>query len=252
MDKRYRMEPRHLIALCTVAFAGAAGGAGLAGAVTPLSSGTDAKLPAAWQLVALPKIPRHTRYELVTVDGRRVVRADADGSYTNVVHPLNGDTSGTPILRWSWRVDRFPAGSDPTTKAGDDFAAKVCVLLDLPLDRLSFGDRLKVELGRRLFDPDLPAATLCYVWDRTTKSDAWFPNIYTDRVRMLPVRSAARGEQERWFDEKRDLRADFAKAFPDEARGGLPRIAAVAFASDADNTGSSAVAWFGDISLTDR
>lgn len=250
MDRRYGLELKRLFALCGLMVAGAAGSADIASTVTPLSSGTDAKLPPPWHLVTLPKIPRHTRYELVTVDGRRVVRAEADGSYANVVHPLSGDTSSTPILRWSWRVDRFPAGSDPTTRAGDDFAAKVCVLFDLPLDRLSFGDRMKVELGRRLFDPDLPAATLCYVWDRTTKSDAWFPNIYTDRVRMLPLRSGARGEQERWFDEKRDLRADFAKAFPDEARGGLPRIAAVAFASDADNTGASALAWFGDISLT--
>ncbi len=240
---------KSVLALGALLIAGAAGSADVAGPVTPLSSATDGKLPAPWHVVTLPKIPRHTRYEFVTVDGRRVVRAEADGSYANVVHPLAGDTSATPILRWSWRVDRFPAGSDPASKAGDDFAAKVCVLFDLPLDRLSFGDRLKVELGRRLFDPQLPAATLCYVWDRTAKSDAWFPNVYTDRVRMLPLRSAARGEQERWFDERRDLRADFAQAFPDEARGGLPRIAAVAFASDADNTGASALAWFGDLAL---
>lgn len=244
------MKRQGLIVLCSALCAGAAAGADPANTVTPLSSGADAKLPPPWHLVTLPKIPRHTRYELTSADGRRAVRAEADGSYTNVVHPLGGDTSATPLLRWSWRVDRFPAGSDPATRAGDDFAAKVCVLFDLPLDRLSIGDRLKVELGRRLFDPNLPAATLCYVWDRTSKSDTWFPNIYTDRVRMLALRSSARGEQERWFEERRDLRADFAKAFPDQARGGLPRISAVAFASDADNTGASALAWFGDIALT--
>jgi len=218
--------------------------------VTPLSSSADAKLPPPWHIVTLPKIPRHTRYELVSIDGRRAVRAEADGSYANVVHPLAGDTAATPLLRWNWRVDRFPAGSDLSAKAGDDVAAKVCVLFDLPLERLSFGDRLKVELGRRLFDPQLPAATLCYLWERTQPAGTWLPNVYTDRVRMLVLRTAAAGEQQRWFDERRDLRADFAQAFPEEARGGLPRISAVAFASDADNTGASALAYFGDIVLS--
>jgi len=229
--------------------------AGVAGAVTPLDSGAEAKLPPPWHIVTLPKIPRHTRYELVTVDGRRAVRAEADGSYANVVHPLAGpasDASVTPVLRWSWRVDGFPAGSDLGTKAGDDVAAKVCVLFDVPLERLSFGDRLKVQLGRSLFDPNLPAATLCYLWDRTLPPGTWLPNVYTDRVRMLVLRSAAAGEQQRWFDEQRDLVADFARAFPDEARAGLPRISAVAFASDADNTGGSALAYFGAIALAPR
>ena len=134
--------------------------------VTPLSSSPDGRVPPPWQVITLPKIPRHTTYEVVNFDGRRVVKATADGSYANVVHPLNVDP-GTAELRWSWRVDEFPAGSDLSVKRGDDLAAKVCVLFDLPLERLSWIDRLKIELGRRLFRLDLPAATLCYVWDRT-------------------------------------------------------------------------------------
>jgi len=263
MDRRDRLELTRtraaacgaVLAVCSWLVAGGASAVGATGSpspVTPLSSGADAKLPPPWHIVTLPKIPRHTRYELVAIDGRRAVRAEADGSYANVVHPLAGtasDVSATPVLRWSWRADRFPAGSDLAVKAGDDVAAKVCVLFDVPLERLSFGDRLKVELGRRLFDPQLPAATLCYLWDRAQPPGTWLPNVYTDRVRMLVLRSAAAGEQQRWFDERRDLRADFALAFPDEARGGLPRVSAVAFASDADNTGTSTLAYFGDIAL---
>ncbi|HSQ10182.1 MAG TPA: DUF3047 domain-containing protein [Burkholderiaceae bacterium] len=216
---------------------------------TPFSSAPDSRVPPPWQVITLPKIPRHTQYEIVTLDGKRVVKAEADGSYANVVHPLHADVATTPVLRWSWRVDRFPAASDLSLKAGDDVAAKVCVLFDLPLDRLGLIDRLKIELGRRLFKLDLPAATVCYVWERTLASGTWLPNVYTDRVRMLVLRSAAAGEQGRWFDERRDLRADFARAFGTEAAGGLPPISAIAFASDADNTGSTALAYFGDILL---
>ena len=69
---------------------------------------------------------------------------------------------------------------------------------------------------------------------------------------VLVLRSGADGEQGRWFDERRDLRADFRQAFPHEAAAGLPRITALAFATDADNTRSRASAWFGDMALEAR
>ena len=152
--------------------------------LTAFSTASGADLPTPWRVVTLPKIPRHTRYAMAVSDGRRAVHAEADASYANVLHPVNADIVRTPILRFAWRVDRFPAGSDLTTKAGDDLAAKVCVLFDVPLERLSFTDRTKIRLGRRLFDPELPAATLCYVWDRTLPAGRWLNNVYTDRVRM--------------------------------------------------------------------
>jgi len=217
--------------------------------VAPFSSASGPELPAPWRIVTLPKIPRHTRYAVTDSDGRRAVRADADASYANVVHPLNADIGATPILRFAWRVDRFPEHSDLTSRAGDDVAAKVCVLFDVPLERLSLVDRTKIQLGRRLFDPQLPAATMCYVWDRTLPAGRWIDNAYTSRVRMLVLRSGASGEPSRWIDERRDLRADFAQAFPREAAFGLPKVAALAFATDADNTKSQATAWFGDMAL---
>ena len=217
--------------------------------VIPLSRSPGPGIPPPWQVITLPKLPRHTSYEVVDVDGQRVVRASAEGSYANVVHPLNVDPAATPILRWSWRVDQFPADSDLTVRGGDDLAAKVCVLFDLPLDRLSLGDRLKIQFGRWLFKLELPAATLCYVWDRTLTAGTWLPNAYSDRVRMLVLRSGAAGQQGSWFAEQRDLRTDFARAFGAEAQGGVPRISAVAFATDADNTGGRALAYFGDITL---
>ena len=243
-----RLQPLFCAAL--IAAAGINARAADAPRLAAFSSAAGPALPAPWRIVTLPKIPNHTTYAVAEIDGRKAVRAEADASYANVVHPVNADVAGAPVLRFSWRVDRFPAGSDLTTKKGDDLAAKVCVLFDEPLDRLSFIDRTKVQLGRTLFDPQLPAATLCYVWDRTLPAGRWIDNAYTDRVRMLVLRSGAGGEQGRWFDERRDLRADFLSAFPSEAAAGLPNVAAVAFATDADNTRSHALAWFGDIALS--
>jgi hypothetical protein len=237
-----------LLALSLLAAAGTSFAATEPRAV-PFSSASGPELPAPWRIVTVPKVPRHTRYVVADTDGRRAVRADADGSYANVVHPLNAEIGAAPILRFAWRVDRFPEQSDLTSRAGDDVAAKVCVLFDVPLERLSLVDRTKIQLGRRLFDPQLPAATICYVWDRTLPAGRWIDNAYTNRVRMLVLRSAASGDQSRWIDERRDLRADFLQAFPHEATSGLPKVAALAFATDADNTKSQASAWFGDMAL---
>ena len=234
----------------SIGLAGGIGSAADEAKVTLFSTATvGGNLPAPWHVVTLPKIPRHTRYSVVKLDGEVVVKAEADASYGNAVHQLQVDAASQPVLRWRWRVDKVPAGSDLRRKEGDDLAAKVCVLFDLPLDRLSFADRIRVELGRQIFDPELPAATICYLWDRTTPSGTWLPNVYTDRVRMLVLRSAAAGGLGLWAIERRDLRADFAQAFPREAAGGIPPISAIAIATDGDNTGSSALAYFGDISL---
>jgi hypothetical protein len=223
--------------------------AAAAAQVTPFSKATGAALPPPWQVVTLPKIPRHTQYSLVKIDGRVAVKAVASASYANVLHPIGKDVSATPVLRFAWRVDRFPEKSDLRTRQGDDLAAKVCVLFDVPLERLAPADRARVELGRRLFDPKLPAATMCYVWDRQLAAGTWLPNAYTDRVRMLVLRSAAAGDKGRWFNERRNLRSDFARAFGKESGDRLPPVVAIAFATDTDNTGSSALAYFGDITL---
>ncbi len=213
--------------------------------LTPFSRAPTGAPPAPWKLATSPKIARHTHYEVVALDGVHVLRARADASYANLVHELPPATVATRIV-WRWRVEQAVEGADLTRKSGDDVPARVCALFDLPLARLSAGDRLRMRLGRMLFDPKLPAAAICYVWDAKLAPGTWLANAYTDRVRMLVLRQGAPG---RWFEESRDLRADFAAAFPQESQGGLPPLAAVALSADADNTGSAALSYFGDVSI---
>lgn len=221
-----------------------------AGNITPFSQGTpDAAFPAPWKLVTLPKIPRHTVYRIELDEGRPVLRARADASYGTLVHPLRADPAATPVLAWRWRVDETPARADLRSKAGDDLAAKVCVFFDLPLERLGAADRVKIRLGRSLFDPELPAATLCYVWDRTAVPGTLLANAYTDRVRYIVLRSESAGDLGRWTSERRRLDRDFAQAFGREAEGGVPAISGVALATDSDNTGGTARASYGDLRL---
>jgi hypothetical protein len=213
--------------------------------LAPFSRAAPGEPPAPWKLATAPKIARHTQYEVVALDAERVLRARADASYANLVHALPPGTVAVR-LAWRWRVEQAIDAADLTRKSGDDVPARVCALFDLPLERLSAGDRFRVRLGRLLFDPNLPAAAICYVWDAKLAAGTWLANAYTDRVRMLVLRQGATG---RWFGESRDLRADFAAAFPLESKAGLPPLAAVALSADGDDTGSSALAYFGDVVL---
>lgn len=213
-------------------------------ALATFSSAAAGPAPAPWQVVTLPKLQKHSRYDIVLLDGARVLRAIAEGSYANLLHPLSGERAQR--LSWRWRVEQPIEQADLTRKDGDDVPARVCVLFDLPLDRLTLASRLKVQFGRVLFDRDLPAASICYVWDRQLAPGTWLANAYTDRVQMLVLR---RGGYGAWADESRDLAADFARAFPREARGGLPPLAAVGISADGDNTGGRSLAYFGDLRL---
>jgi hypothetical protein len=225
--------------------------------IAPFSAAADSTPPAPWRVITLPKLPRHTRYTVTDRDGSRTLKMESNGGYANLLHPLASDAAAAPWLRWRWRVDAQPAGADLRHKASDDTPARVCVLFDLPLDRLRTFDRIKVQLGRTLFDPELPAAAICYVWDARLPAGTWLPNAYTERVQMLVLRSTASGHADgAWQSEARDLRADFVRAFAHEAEAGraagadpLPPLAAIGVAADADNTGGRAVAWIGDLSF---
>jgi hypothetical protein len=175
-----------------------------------------------------------------------VLRVAVDASYANLVGHVEGMGRSGSVLRWRWRVDALSGRTDLTRKDGDDVPARLCVLFDLPLTRLRFGDRLAVMMGRTIFNRDLPAASICYVWDAHIEPGTWLANAYTDRVMMLVLHRGAGG----WFDERRDLRADFARAFPAEAASGpMPDIGAIAISGDGDNTGAQSLAFFGDIVL---
>jgi hypothetical protein len=203
--------------------------------------------PAPWRLETLPKLPRHTRFEVADLEGGRVLKVSAERSYANLLHPVAAPAGS---LRWRWRLERQDEGTDLTRKDGDDVPARLCALFDVPAERLSASERWKLRLGRALFDPQLPAAAICYVWDARLAAGTWLPNAHTDRVQMLVLRSAASGHAlGRWFDEARDLRADFARAFPRESAGGPVPLAAIAISADGDNTGAASVAYFGDVAL---
>ena len=201
-------------------------------------------VPPGWTHQRLPKVERANTFAIVQDAARRVLQVQSAQSSSSWVHQLNGDTGQRPWLHWQWKVSHALAGSDFGRKEGDDFAARLYVFFDLPPERLSLGDRLKLAAARTLSGNDLPAAALCYVWGTAQPVGASGWNPYTDRVRMVVVDSQ-NAQAGRWQSHTRDLRRDWADAFA----GPMPRVSGLAVSADTDNTGDEVQAWFGDLRL---
>jgi hypothetical protein len=225
-------------------------GTALTPTLTAFSAASGDQPPAPWRVVGVPggKIPL-TTYGMVDMDGRKVLRVEADKSYGNLVHPLAGWVLDAGArLRWRWRLDEPLRKADLRQRAGDDSPLKVCALFDMPLDRIGLIDRSLLRLARSTTGEQLPSATLCYVWDSTLATGTLLPNAYTGRVRLIVVNS---GEQRlsQWISHDRDLAADFKLAFGEESST-LPPLQAVLVGGDSDNTGGRSLGWVGDVTLS--
>lgn len=201
-------------------------------------------LPAGWRHETLPKVERANAFDVVADEGTSVLRVRSAASASSLVAAVPSGIAAHAQLRWRWKVAKSLAGSDFRIKQGDDYAARLYVLFDLPLERLSLADRLRIQAARSLSGREIPTAAICYVWGHAQPvgSSGWNP--YTDRVRMVVVDSGnARAMQ--WQAVERDLRRDWQEAFS----GPMPPVRAVAVGADTDNTGDGVEAWFGDVLL---
>jgi hypothetical protein len=194
----------------------------------------EGRIGPAWRVAGLPgqKAPL-TRFTAVRIEGRDAIRIDADASYGNLVQDLPGQPAPRR-LRWAWWLERPNPAVDLANKAGDDSAAKVCLAFDMPLERVPFVERQILRMARGKTGEPLPAATLCWAWGHTESAGALVPNPYSRRLRTIVLRNQADATG-RWYEEERDVEADFKRAFGDESAELLP-LAALIVAADADNT----------------
>ncbi|MBA3478401.1 MAG: DUF3047 domain-containing protein [Lautropia sp.] len=195
-----------------------------------------------WRHQTLPNVKRANDFALESDDGQQVVKVTSSSAASSWLTVLDIDPSKMPVLRWRWKVSRSLPGSDLQRKAGDDYAARLYVMFDLPAERLSPGDRLRLQAARLLSGADVPAAALCYVWgfDQPVGSTGWNP--YTDRVRMIVVDSGDVYARQ-WREVSRNVERDWSDAFG----GAIPRINGLAIGADTDNTADTVTAWFGDL-----
>jgi hypothetical protein len=201
-------------------------------------------LPAGWTPLEVAGIKIRTRYTLVDDNGTTVLRADSESGASGLSRPLRVDPAELPWLRWRWKIRNVIETADLHSRDGDDFPARLYVMFDYPLEKLDFLERNKLRLARALFDPHLPAATLCYVWDGKAPAGTMAPSAFTGRVKIIVAESGS-ARLNQWVDFERHVARDFRAAFGEDA----PAVSAIAVATDTDNTGTFATTFFGDISF---
>jgi len=201
----------------------------------------ESAIPAPWQVEQIdPRVPP-THYGLRHWEGVQAIEARASKSMALLARPLRIDLEKTPILCWQWRIDAPLVTADMSRKSGDDYAARVYLTFAIPPAQLGFATRAKLALARSIYGDQVPDAALNYVWDNRHPVGTLQHNTYSDRARMLVVRTGA-ASAGRWVTERRNVVEDFQRAF-----GPLDKqLQALVLASDTDNTGEEAHAGFAD------
>lgn len=204
-------------------------------------SASDPAIPPPWKIEHLDARVPPTQYALRQWDSVMAIEARANRSMALLGRPVTVDLKKTPILCWQWRIDAPVAAADMTRKSGDHYAARVYLTFTVPPEQLGFATQTKLGLARSIYGAQVPDAALNYIWDNRHPVGTLQNNAYTDRARMLVLRSGA-GQAGGWVHERRNVRADFRRAFG-EISGELQGLA---IASDTDNTGGEAHAGFAD------
>ncbi len=201
-------------------------------------------LPDGWQPQTFKNIDKHTAYDLVKDGDETVVKANANGSASGLTKSLDLDLKDYPMLEWRWKASNLIAKSNPKTKAGDDYPARIYITFKYDPSRVSALQRIKYGLVKAIYGAYPPHAGINYIWDNKLPIGTIVPNAYTDRLRMIVVESGA-ANLNQWQSYRRNVYEDYQQAFGEEP----PRMSGIAIMTDTDNTGESATAYYGDIRL---
>ncbi len=201
-----------------------------------------ATLPSGWKPLAFKKIERHTSYRLVEDDGRMVVQASSQQAASGLIREMKIDPKEYPIVRWRWKVNNLIEKSNVSRKDGDDYPARIYITFEYDPKKVGLFKRVKYESVRLIYGQYPPLGAINYIWSTREPKGTMVSNAYTGQCKMIVVESGP-SRIKQWVEMERNLYEDYRKAFGDHP----PPISGIAIMTDTDNTGESAVAYYGDI-----
>ena len=200
------------------------------------------KYPSDWKPLTFKKIEKQTSYTLVKDEGKVVIKAVAKASASGLIREIKINPKEYPIVQWRWKVTNILKKGNVKQNDGDDYPARIYITFKYDPSKLSFPERAKYETVKVLYGQYPPHGAINYIWESKAPQGTIVPNPYTDRVKMIVVKSGG-ARLNQWVNEKRNLFEDYKKAFGEES----PPVSGVAIMTDTDNTGESATAYYGDI-----
>jgi len=166
----------------------------------------------------------NTDYKIVSdANGTNVLKASSDNSASGLFKEQRIDLQKTPYLNWSWKTDKLYSGLNEKEKSGDDFVARIYIVIDGGM----FVWKTKA---------------LNYVWSSFSEVNTYWPNPYIDNATMFTVES---GEVNlgQWVSYKRNVSEDLKTVLGKDIR----YIDAIAVMTDSDSSAQSAITYYGDI-----
>jgi hypothetical protein len=169
-----------------------------------------------------------TDYTFVYDAGKRatVLQAVSSAAASGRFRKIAVDLAKTPFLNWSWKVSDPLVGNDESAKSGDDYSARLYVVVERGI----------MGLG---------SLSVNYVWASRRPAGSSWPSPFTSRVRLMALNSGSPGLNV-WFSHKRNVRNDLREQFGED----ITSIDAVALMTDTDDSGGRARAYYGDIWFT--
>lgn len=166
----------------------------------------------------------NTLYKFVELEIQQVLQALSNASASGIYKRQSINIKEYPYLNWRWRIDNKLDVTDERKKSGDDYAARVYLVID----------------GGLFF---WKSKALSYVWSNQSSAGDIWDNAYAgNSVKMFALKSSA-DPTSTWLHEKRNVFEDLKAVFGKE----ITTVDAVAVMTDTDDSKSSAVSYYADI-----
>jgi hypothetical protein len=165
-----------------------------------------------------------TNYQITQLDNLKVLKAESNSSASGLFKEQRIDLLKTPFLNWRWRIDQHLKAHDEQSKSGDDYSARIYVVVS----------------GGWAF---WKTKAINYVWTSQAKKNTPWPNAFAGKNAMMIAVRSTKDKTQTWYSEKRNILQDLKDQFGED----IQFIDAVAIMTDTDNTHKRATAYYGDI-----
>ncbi len=233
-----------LFCLCLLLLSAVADGAEHSLVVGDFSGQPEAGiLPAYWQPLEFSGVDIHTAYTHV-VDGEGgVIQAESLSGSSGLVRKIQIKPEQFTTISWQWKIQDSIEKADLTRKGGDDASARLYITFAYDSSKVRWWEVVKFEAIKLFYGEYPPVGALVYVWASHLPQGTVLASPYTSRVKIIVIESGPR-QKGQWLSEQRNFQKDYQLVFGSED---VPLVSGVAIMTDTDNTGSHALAWYGDI-----
>lgn len=172
-------------------------------------------------------------YTVETYKERLTLKALSNNSASGLILKKKIDLTATPYMNWSWLIEKKLLLLDELSKDGDDFVARVYVV---------------ISGGFMLWQ----TKSLNYVWSSNQDKDlVWDSAVAGPSVKMMSVQGHE-SPTGKWHEEKRNVYQDLIYTFGDKGseeanKKAYRYIHVIAIMTDTDNSGKEAESYYGDI-----